>query len=132
MNKFSLMLIFAVFVVVSGIVYQNYYRPPEIAPIKPSGNVVEIDVRVLENEWKWVPEVIEAKVGDEVVLNIFNEDSYDHGFALEQFGVNKRLFPKRTTEIRFIASKVGGFTFYCSVPCGEGHYQQTGKFIITE
>jgi len=77
-------------------------------------------------------EVIEAKVGDEVVLKIFNEDSYDHGFALEVFGINKRLFPRSETEIRFIASKVGGFTFYCSVPCGEGHYQQTGKFIITE
>ncbi|HEY4519307.1 MAG TPA: cupredoxin domain-containing protein [Candidatus Paceibacterota bacterium] len=132
MNKFTKMLIFAAFLIASGIVYQNFYRPAEIAPVKASGKVLDVRVRVLENAWKWEPEVIEAKVGDTVVLKIFNEDSYDHGFALEQFGINKRLFPKRETIIEFTASKAGAFGFYCSVPCGEGHYQQTGTFIVTE
>lgn len=131
-NKFVTMLLFAGFVIVSGVVYQNFYRPAEIAPVPPSGTVLDVKVRVLENDWKWEPDVIEAKVGDTVVLNIFNEDSYDHGFALEAFGINKRLFPKRETRIEFTASKVGAYSFYCSVPCGEGHYQQTGTFIVKE
>ena len=84
MNKFTKMLIFAAFLIASGIVYQNFYRPAEIAPVKASGKVLDVRVRVLENAWKWEPEVIEAKVGDTVVLKIFNEDSYDHGFALQQ------------------------------------------------
>lgn len=132
MNKFILMTLFATFLIASGIVYQNYYRPPAVAPVKASGNIMEVKVRILENQWKWSPDTIHAKIGDTVILKIFNEDSYDHGFALEQFGINKRTFPKRETVIEFVASKIGAFSFYCSVPCGEGHYRQTGTFIITE
>ncbi len=132
MNKFISMTLFAVFLIASGIVYQNFYRPSAVAPVKASGNTIEVNMRVLENQWKWSPDIIQAKVGDRVVLKIFNEDSYDHGFALEQFGINKRIFPKRETVIEFIASKIGAFSFYCSVPCGQGHYQQTGIFIVTE
>lgn len=126
------MLLFAGFLIISGVIYQKYYRPPEIAPAQASGNVLEINMRVLENQWKWQPNIIQAKIGDQVILKIFNEDSYDHGFAMETFGINKRLFPKRETKIEFLASKIGTFNFYCSVPCGQGHYQQTGKLIVTE
>lgn len=126
------MLVFAAFLIVSGIVYQKFYRPADIAPIGATNNLREVEVRVLENQWKWSPDVIEVKAGDTVRLKIFNEDSYDHGFALETFGINKRLFPKRETIIEFTASKIGAFSFYCSVPCGEGHYKQTGTFIVKE
>lgn len=132
MNKFVQILIFAIFLIISGVVYQKYYRPPEIAPVQDSGNILEVHIRVLENQWKWSPDTVYAKVGDQVILKIFNEDSYDHGFALEAFGVNKRLFPKRETVISFNVSKIGNFNFYCSVPCGEGHYDQIGHFIVTE
>lgn len=132
MNKFLKIIIFAAALVTSGVVYQKYYRPPEIAPIQASGNTVEIDMRVLENKWQWSPNNIKVRAGDRVILKIYNEDSYDHGFALEVFGINRRLFPKRETIIDFVASKVGTFNFYCSVPCGEGHYRQTGTFTSEE
>jgi len=130
-NKFVRLLIFGIFLFVTGIIYQNYYRPPSLNPVPESGRVVEIDMRVLENQWSWEPAVITIEPGDRVILNIFNEDTYDHGFALEVFGVNRRLFPKRTTRIEFVASKEGEFAFYCSVPCGDGHYKQTGRFLVT-
>lgn len=130
-NKFVRILIFGIFFISTGIVYQEYYRPPSLDPVPESGQVVEIDMRVLENEWLWEPPEITVEPGDRVILNIFNEDIYDHGFALEIFGVNRRLFPKRETRIEFVASKAGSFSFYCSVPCGDGHYSQTGKFHVT-
>lgn len=126
------MILFAVFLIITGVIYQKYYRPLEIAPVQASGNVLEINMRVLENQWKWEPHIVQAKIGDRIILKIFNEDAYDHGFAIEAFGINKRLFPKRETKIEFLASKIGTFNFYCSVPCGEGHYQQTGQIIVTE
>lgn len=132
MNKFISMFLFGVFLIASGVVYQKFYRPPEIAPVQASGRVLQATVRVEADSWRWDPEVLSAKVGDRVILKIFNDDTYDHGFALEAFGINKRLFPKRETVIEFVASKVGAFGFYCSVPCGEGHYRQTGQFIVTE
>ena len=132
MNKFLQLLIFAVFLITSGVVYQNYYRPPGIGPIKASGRVVDIEMRALENKWKWQPDEIRVKGGDLVRLKIFNEDNYDHGFAIEAFGINKRLFPRRETDIEFIASRDGSFNFYCSVPCGQGHYSQIGTLFVGE
>lgn len=130
MNKFSQILIFGLFLVITGVIYQNFYRPDETGPIKATGNVVEINMRVLENQWKFEPNNISVSPGDKVILHIYNEDTYDHGFALEAVGVNKRLFPKRETTVEFVASKVGAFGFYCSVPCGAGHYDQTGILIV--
>ena len=128
MNKFINIILFAFWLIVSGMVYQTFYRPAEIAPIAPNGTIVEIPMRSIANEWRFEPNVITAQAGDRVILKIFNEDSYDHGFALEAFGVNKRLFPNRETKIEFLVSKPGIFSFYCSVPCGEGHYRHVGQF----
>lgn len=132
MNKFIKIFIFGILLIISGIVYQIYYRPAEIAQIQASGRVLTINIRVLENQWKWQPDKIYVRAGDRLILKIYNEDSYDHGFALEIFGINKRLFPRRETVIDFVVSKKGNFNFYCSVPCGEGHYQQIGHLIVEE
>ena len=132
MNKFVKLLIFAVFLISSGVVYQNFYRPPGVGPVAATGHVIEIAMRAKENSWKWEPEEIKIKAGDLVKLKIFNEDNYDHGFAVEAFGINKRLFPRRETNIEFIASRAGSFQFYCSVPCGQGHYDQIGTLFVEE
>lgn len=124
-------MVFGGLLLLSGIIYQKFYRPPELSPVQASGRTVELHMRVLENKWTWDPSTIQVTAGDKVILRIFNEDSYDHGFALEVFGINKRLYPKQETTIEFVASKEGDFPFYCSVPCGEGHYRQTGKIIVT-
>lgn len=129
-NKYFQLFVFAIILFLSGYVYSKFYRPPEISPARFTGETVEIEVRVLENQWKWEPEIIKVKAGDKVRLKIYNEDDYDHGFALDVFGVNRRLFPKQTTLAEFIVSKQGQFNFYCSVPCGEGHYEQTGLMIV--
>ena len=130
MNKYVSLVLFAVFLLGSGYVYQQFYRPAEIGGIHFSGKVAEMEVRVLKNEWKWEPGVIKVQPGDKVILHIFNEDDYDHGFAIDVLGVNRRLFPQRTTTVEFNASFRGKFAFYCSVPCGEGHYDQIGAIII--
>lgn len=132
MNKYIGLVLFAFFLLGSGFVYQQFYRPAEIGGIEPSGRTVELNVRVLKNQWKWEPDVIKVEPGDKVILRIFNEDDYDHGFAIDVLGVNRRLFPKRTTTIEFHASLRGKFAFYCSVPCGEGHYDQVGAIVIGE
>lgn len=131
-NKYLNFLIFAVLLIGSGVVYQKFYRPQEIGAAEWNGHVINIPMRSLANQWKFEPDVIRAKKGDKIILDIFNEDTYDHGFAIEAFGVNNRLFPQRTTHIEFIASNAGEFDFYCSVACGEGHYSQTGKIIVEE
>lgn len=129
-NKYLQLLIFAILLFTSGFVYSKFYRPSEIGQVQATGNVVEIEMRVLENQWDWSPEIIKVKAGDKVRLKIYNEDAYDHGFAIDVFGINRRLFPKQTTLVEFMALSAGGFNFYCSVPCGGGHYDQTGLIIV--
>lgn len=129
-NKYLSLLMFGVILMTSGLVYQQYYRPASVGGFKSTGEVVEIHMRVLQNQWKWQPDAIRVKPGDKVILHIFNEDTYDHGFAIDVFGVNRRLFPKSTTTIEFTPSIPGKFNFYCSVPCGPGHYDQVGTLIV--
>lgn len=132
MNKYLSLALFAVILFISGFVYQEFYRPKNVGGVKPSGKTVVIEMRVLENQWKWDPDTIKVAAGDKVVLKIYNEDSYDHGFAIDVFGVNRRLFPKTTTVVEFTPAISGSFNFYCSVPCGDGHYDQLGTIIVQD
>lgn len=130
MNKYLSLSLFAVVLLLSGLVYQTYYRPKAIGRIESSGKTVEINMRVVKDNWKWDPATIKVNSGDKLVLKIYNEDTYDHGFAIDVFGVNRRLFPQTTTVVEFTPSLTGKYNFYCSVPCGEGHYDQIGTIIV--
>lgn len=130
MNKYLSLFLFAIALLLSGFIYQAYYRPASVGRINATGEILIINMRVIKNHWEWDPDVIRAKPGTKLILNIYNEDSYDHGFAIDVLGVNRRLFPQTTTAIEFTPSLRGKFNFYCSVPCGEGHYGQIGTLII--
>ncbi len=131
-NKYVRFLAFAVLLMLSGVVYQKYYRPKTIGCVAWNGNIVEISMRTPKNEWTFDPAEIRVKRGDQVKLDIYNEDTYDHGFAVNAFGVDARLFPERHTKLEFIACNAGEFPFFCSVACGEGHLRQSGKIIVEE
>jgi cytochrome c oxidase subunit II len=90
-------------------------------------SVVEIDM--IAKQWDFTPSTITVQEGDEVKLNIQNVD-VSHGFALFEFGVNEQLIPGETTTVEFIADKAGEYTFFCSVPCGQGHRHMEGKLIV--
>ena len=132
MNKYLALSLFAVVLLGSGYVYQEFYRPKDVGGVSSSGRTADIQMRVAKNQWQFEPNVIRVQPGDHVRLHIYNEDSYDHGFAIDIIGVNRRLFPERTTVVEFNASLAGTFPFYCSVPCGDGHYDQVGTLIVGE
>jgi cytochrome c oxidase subunit II len=132
MNKYLALTLFALILFGSGWVYQEYYRPENVGGVPSSGRIVDISMRVVKNHWKFEPDTVRAEPGDRVRIHIYNEDSYDHGFAIDILGVNRRLFPERTTTVEFNASLAGTFPFYCSVPCGDGHYDQVGTLIVGE
>jgi len=80
-------------------------------------------------QWEFIPGTIEVNKGDTVRLKITSAD-VTHGFSINEFGINKKIEPGQTVEVEFTADKQGTFTFYCSVPCGEGHGQMKGKLIV--
>lgn len=80
-------------------------------------------------QWAFNPGVITVKLGDKVKINIKSVD-VAHGFALPDFGVDQKLEPGKEVMIEFIASKKGEFPFHCSVICGQGHQEMTGKLVV--
>ena len=89
--------------------------------------VKEFDMVV--RQWEFAPSTITVDEGDKVVLTIKNED-VDHGFAILELDVNKRLPAGETTIVEFTADKKGEYSFFCSVACGKGHRDMKGKLIV--
>lgn len=104
-------------------------------------------------EWAFEPEEITVDQCDRVSVTVINEDNFDHGFAIDAFGISQRLPANGTIEVDFVASKSGTFPFYCSVSCsssdagtfdlpngevqtGEyagtvrGHFDHIGQFLV--
>ena len=91
---------------------------------------LEFDIRIVQDRWTWDPDYLEVPQGAGVRLNITNTDSYDHGFAINELNVNRRLPANQVTTLEFVASRAGEFTFRCSVYCGAGHFDQLGTFVV--
>lgn len=91
---------------------------------------LELDMSIVKNRWQWDPDRITVEEGTLVRLHITNDDDYDHGFAIAEFGLDQRLPARSTTTVEFVASRPGDFTFYCSVYCGAGHFGQQGSLTV--
>jgi heme/copper-type cytochrome/quinol oxidase subunit 2 len=137
MNKYKILGIFAIVVIVAGVAYAQFVRPKD-KDVVLTGETKEFTVVSEKDQWNFVPNMIEVKRGDKVVLNVVNKDSYDHGIAIDAFGVSQRMPANGTIKIEFVAAQTGEFLYYCSVPCGEGqvaghkrtHFDMVGKIKV--
>ena len=137
MNKYLILIILGVLIIGGGIAYRAFLLPETSAPVT-SGKVREITIVAKKNEWRFAPEDIEVERGDKIIATVINEDDYDHGFAIEAFGISQRMPAKSTVKVEFVVTQEGDFPFYCSVPCGEGdvngkhrtHFDMIGKLHV--
>ena len=103
-----------------------------------TGKVREVTITAKKNQWRWDPENFEAVQGDKIILTVINEDDYDHGIAIEAFGVSQRIPANGKITAEFVVTQPGEFPYYCSVPCGEGvvagkkrgHFDQVGTIHV--
>lgn len=84
---------------------------------------------ITAKNWEFTPNTITVKKGDTVKLSIASVD-VTHGFKLPEFNVSADLVPGKTTNLEFVASKAGTFTYFCNVFCGEGHRDMKGTLIV--
>ena len=137
MNKYVIILIVLIALVGGGIVYSTFFA--EKSTVEWSGTVREYTIIAKKDMWTFDPDFIEVEQGDKVILTIVNEDNYDHGIALDFYGISQRIPALETIKIEFTANKAGDFPYYCSVSCGEGtvngvkrgHFDQIGKLRVT-
>lgn len=140
MNKLIGLIIVAL-IVVGGVMVFNQNKPvikQETTPVQTTTQTSEptttssIPVKeftMTAKQWAFDPAVITVKQGDKVKIKIKSID-VTHGFALADFNVKVDLTPNKEETVEFVADKKGEFTFFCSVMCGEGHKDMTGKLVV--
>ncbi len=137
MNKYFILVGIGAVIVTGGILYRTFLLPEKSVPVV-TGKVREITIISKKDTWSFVPEVIEAERGDKIIATIINKDDYDHGIAIDAFGVSQRMPANGTIKVEFVVTQEGDFPFYCSVPCGEGevsgekrgHFDMVGKLHV--
>ncbi len=137
MNKYLVILIIMVLILGSGFGYTKFFQRESSKPIE-TGIIKEFTIVAKKQTWSFAPSLIEVNQGDRINLTVVNEDDYDHGIAIEAFGVSQRIPANGTIKVSFVATQAGEFTFFCSVPCGDGevdgvkrgHFDQFGKIVV--
>ena len=137
MNKYLILIGVGVLIIGGGIIYRVFFLSEASKPVV-TGEVREITIIARKDSWMFVPEIIEVTRGDKIVATIINEDIYDHGIAIDAFGISRRMPANSTIKVEFVVTQEGDFPFYCSVPCGEGtangvkrtHFDMIGKLHV--
>lgn len=86
-------------------------------------------IKMTAELWKFTPNVIKAKQGEKVTLEITGV-SGTHGLSVPELGINETVFQGKTISVNVPTDKTGTFDFRCSIQCGSGHNDMTGQIII--
>jgi cytochrome c oxidase subunit 2 len=122
MNKYLILAIAGVAIIVAGVGYRAFFAAESSAPVV-TGQTKEFTITAVKDKWLFDPETIEVDRGDKLILRFVNADDYDHGVAIDAYGVSQRMPANETITVELVATQAGEFPFYCSVPCGEGHVE---------
>ena len=79
------------------------------------------------------PEIIEAEVGDEVIIHLTNlERAQDevHGFAIYGHNAQMSLEPGKTATVKLKADKEGVYPYYCTEFCSALHLEMEGYLLV--
>lgn len=90
-----------------------------------------IEIKITAKRFQFEPKTIMVKKGKPVRLLITATDG-DHGFAVEDLGINEKIKANTTAKVEFTPTRTGRFPFSCSVYCGAGHEDMTGELIVTD
>jgi cytochrome c oxidase subunit 2 len=75
------------------------------------------------------PKVVRVNQGEKVVLDVSSKD-VQHGFQVEQLGINEPIQPGKSVAVALDTSKKGQFRMECSIICGAGHDDMTGTIVV--
>lgn len=88
-------------------------------------------VEVTAKKYEFSPNRITLKKGVPVILEFTTLDRM-HGFSCPQLNLKTTIEPGKKAQISFVPDKTGEFDFECSVFCGEGHENMTGKIVVKD
>jgi cytochrome c oxidase subunit 2 len=88
-------------------------------------------IHISASTFEFKPGEITVKKGVPVTLELVSQDRH-HGFKLPEFHVRADIKPGVVEKLRFVPDKVGTFTFFCDVFCGDGHEDMSGTLKVIE
>ena len=88
-------------------------------------------IRISASTFEFKPSEITLRKGVPVTLELISQDRH-HGFKLAEFHLRADIQPGPVETIRFVPDKVGNFTFFCDVFCGEEHEDMSGTLRVIE
>ena len=86
-------------------------------------------IRVTAEKFKFIPAVIDLKLGEPVVLELTTLDR-KHGFQVPDLNIDETIEPGKPTLVRIVPAKAGTFHFHCSIFCGSGHEDMAGEIVV--
>jgi nitrous-oxide reductase len=95
------------------------------------GNKVEVKGTLIRSHI--TPEIIEAEVGDEVIIHLTNlERAQDetHGFTVSTYNTHASVEPGKTVTVKFKADKEGVYPYYCTEFCSALHLEMQGYLLV--
>ena len=95
------------------------------------GNKVEVKGTLIRSHI--TPEIIEAEVGDEIIIHLTNlERAQDetHGFTVSTYNVHASVEPGKTATVKFKADKEGVYPYYCTEFCSALHLEMQGYLLV--
>jgi len=88
-------------------------------------------IRISASTFEFRPSEITLSKGVPVILELISQDRH-HGFKVAEFHLRADIQPGIVGKIRFVPDKVGNFTFFCDVFCGDGHEDMSGTLRVIE
>jgi len=91
----------------------------------PAAGGADRTITVNAKNFEFDQKEIRVKQGETITLTL-NSTQGNHGLKIDGYGEEV----KNGGSVTFTADKAGEFKFYCSVMCGAGHADMTGKLIV--
>ncbi len=92
-------------------------------------NPGELVIKVNSRKFEFIPAAITLKKGVPVVLELTSSDVI-MGINVPDFKNRATIIPGVVTRIRIVPDKVGTFTFFCDVFCGNRHEEMSGLITV--
>lgn len=99
--------------------------------VERKGNVVTVWMTAARSNFR--PDIVRVKKGDTVILHISNTEKIrdaTHGFAIPEYNIQMSIDPGETVSVKFVASKAGAFSFYCTEFCSALHLEMQGWLMV--
>jgi cytochrome c oxidase subunit 2 len=88
-------------------------------------------IRISASTFEYKPSEITVERGVPVTLELMSQDRH-HGLKLSAFQLRADIQPGVVEKVRFVPDKIGKFTFFCDVFCGDGHEDMSGTLTVIE